>query len=70
MGPALLGGGRRLRRESTRATAAFGAVRRLRWLGGTQILLGWYNLPENMMQPLELVINPQGEALRSKRRVW
>ncbi len=35
-----------------------------------QILVGWYHLPEDIMQPMELVINPQGEALRSKRRVW
>lgn len=34
------------------------------------VLLGYYVLPSHIDQPIESTINPQGLAVRSKRRVW
>jgi hypothetical protein len=35
-----------------------------------QVLLGYYLLPSGMDDPVEVVLNPVGEELRSKPRVW
>jgi hypothetical protein len=34
------------------------------------VLVGWYNLPVRINDPMEVVINPVGGRLRSKMRVW
>jgi hypothetical protein len=34
------------------------------------VLMGYYVLPSHIDQPIESTINPQGLAVRSKRRVW
>jgi len=33
-------------------------------------LLGWFQIPPAINQPLELALNPAGDAWRSQRRVW
>ncbi|KAK9818136.1 hypothetical protein WJX72_007697 [[Myrmecia] bisecta] len=35
-----------------------------------QILYGFYNLPSSADQPIDMLINPEGDALRSTTRVW
>jgi hypothetical protein len=32
--------------------------------------MGYYVLPSHIDQPIESTINPQGLAVRSKKRVW
>lgn len=34
------------------------------------VLIGYYVLPSHIDQPIESTINPQGLAVRCKRRVW
>jgi hypothetical protein len=34
------------------------------------VLMGYYVLPSHIDQPIESTINPQGLAVRSKKRVW
>lgn len=34
------------------------------------VLIGYYVLPSHVDQPIESTINPQGLAVRSKKRVW
>lgn len=35
-----------------------------------QVLMGYMTIPSSVDQPLDLVINPQGNEARSKTRVW
>ncbi|KAK9810370.1 hypothetical protein WJX72_009592 [[Myrmecia] bisecta] len=35
-----------------------------------QIMYGFYNIPSSTDAPIDIVINPEGDEFRSKRRVW
>ena len=35
-----------------------------------QVLMGYVTIPSTVDQPLDLVVNPQGAATRSRPRVW
>lgn len=34
------------------------------------VLVGWYHLPSSVDTPMDVALNPQGSATRSRRRVW
>ncbi len=35
-----------------------------------QVLVGWYRVPKRKNDPMEVVLNPQGDNIRSRIRIW
>ena len=35
-----------------------------------QVLVGFYDIPKSVEQPLQLVINPEGAEARGRKVVW